>query len=220
MSIIDSLLQTIAPHTCIGCQTEGSLLCADCTTGLPDSPPECYFCHQPRPDCQTCASCFSRAGLHQVVVCTLYAGIAKDLVWRLKFGGAQAAAGALVLAIPALNSPNLLIIPVPTATGRVRRRGYDQAALLAQYLARRERLAYVPCLRRQGQSHQVGANRKARLVQLRDAFSVVRPERVRGNSILIVDDVITTGSTFEAAARALYAAGAAQVSALAFARSE
>jgi ComF family protein len=220
MSLIDSLLSLIAPHRCLGCSAEGSLLCSACAGMLVDSQAECYFCRQPSPDSQTCASCFRRAGLHQVVVRALYASTAKQLIWQFKFGGAQAAAGALVSAIPALNSPDLSIIPVPTATSRVRRRGYDQAALLASALARRERLAYLPCLRRLGQTHQVGADRRARLEQLQGAFVVARPDRIRGKSVLLVDDVITTGSTFETAARALYAAGAAQVSALAFARSE
>jgi ComF family protein len=113
-----------------------------------------------------------------------------------------------------------VVVPVPTATDRRRRRGYDQATLIARALARRQDLAHVPCLRRLGRAHQVGAGRAQRLAQLAGAFVVVRPDRIRGKHVVLVDDVITTGATFEAAARALHQAGAARVSAVTFARAE
>ncbi len=222
MSTIDRLLHFIAPHDCLGCQKEGSLLCQNCAIGLPEAPPECYFCRQPMPASLTCLDCFRRAQLRQVVVSTLYAGLAKQLVWRLKFGGAQAAVQSIVTSLPELSLGNteLTVVPVPTATSRRRRRGYDQSGLMAKYLSKVQGHAYLPCLRRLGQAHQLGADRQQRLRQLADAFIVVRPQRVMGHHILLIDDVITTGATFETAAQALYRSGASVVSALAFARGE
>jgi ComF family protein len=170
--------------------------------------------------------------LFQVQVATSYEGLAKELVRKLKFSGAQAVVRPMVVSIVRLTTDTLssltvtrplltvIVVPVPTATSRQRRRGYDQATLLARALARRQGLAHVPCLRRLGRAHQVGAGRSQRLVQLAGAFVVARPERIRGKHVVLVDDVITTGATFEAAARVLRQAGAARVSAIAFARAE
>ena len=218
MSTIDRLLNLIAPHDCTGCGREGSLLCSPCSEVLLEPQLECYFCRQPASASITCRDCYVRARLVQVIVGTLYAGPAKQLVRRLKYSGAQAAARTIVDALPSISVSGLVVIPVPTASSRVRRRGYDQAALLARAFARKHELEYLPCLRRFGQSHQVGASRSDRLLQLAQAFRVVRAAHLRGKQVLLIDDVITTGATFEAAARVLHAAGAVQVSALAFAR--
>ena len=220
MHLLDSLLQLIAPHSCLGCSSEGALLCSGCMDRLVDSQPECYFCRQPMPSSLTCTSCYARAGLRQVVVGTLYDGVAELLVKRLKFSGAQAAVSPMVRYLSSLVRPTdqIVVVPVPTATTRVRRRGYDQAVLLARSFARKQGCAYLSCLQRRGQTHQVGADRRQRLAQLQGAFAVLRPPSIQGKSILLIDDVLTTGATFEAAAQVLLAAGAAQVSGLAFAR--
>jgi ComF family protein len=115
--------------------------------------------------------------------------------------------------------PATVVTHVPTATSRVRRRGYDQAELLARQLAQDLKLPYASLLIRDGQSRQVGATRQARLAQLTHAFRIPKhfPQNV---SILLVDDVVTTGATIETAARILRAAGAKSVSAAVFAQKE
>ena len=97
-------------------------------------------------------------------------------------------------------------------------RGYDHAALLARELARHTELTTMPVLRRVGQTRQVGATRSQRLKQLEGAFYVRRPEEIQGKKILLVDDLVTTGATLEAAARCLRLAGARTVSAVVFAQ--
>ena len=106
----------------------------------------------------------------------------------------------------------------PTATSRVRQRGYDQAKLLARALARQAGLPYLDCLARVGQTHQVGATREQRLRQLQAAFRVRRPNAVRSAYLLLVDDVSTTGATLELAATILKSAGARRVDAIVFAQ--
>jgi ComF family protein len=117
-----------------------------------------------------------------------------------------------------IDSENVVIVHVPTASSRVRRRGYDQARLLARAISKHTGLPHRPLLTRMGQHHQVGARREQRVTQLASAFRVSNPKPVDGNHIILIDDVLTTGATLEAAARALKAAGAKRVDGLVFAQ--
>jgi ComF family protein len=217
MSTIDYLLNLIAPHECLACQKQGSLLCYACSERLKIAPERCYRCHRPSAQFKTCEHCYKRSYLRGVYIGVIYQAVAKQLIWQLKFGGAQAAIRPMTSRLATIIDQPFLVVPVPTASSRVRRRGYDQAMLLARALARHKRLPYAACLHRIGQAHQVGAGRRQRLQQLSGAFQVARPALVRGKHVLLVDDVITTGATFESAARVLRLAGAASVSAIAFA---
>lgn len=200
MGLIDSLLDKLVPHECVGCNQEGSLLCSACARLLRPAP-----IHEPG------------GNLLKLQSATLYDGIAKDLIWKLKSGGAQAAAAVMAhhMANLVAKDQDYLIVPVPTATSRVRQRGYDQAKLLARALARQTRQRYADCLARHGQAHQVGASRQARLSQIEGALRVKR--RVQEARIVLVDDVTTTGATLESAALVLKQAGASHVEALTFA---
>ena len=218
MSIIDTLLARITPYNCLGCNAEGGLLCAACTQTLKTAPDRCYRCYAPTLHSQTCTSCAPGSALHAVRVATVYDGIAKDLLWLLKSSGTQGATEQMARMMQPLVGAEVLIVHVPTATSRVRQRGYDQARLLARKLAHDCGLPYATLLARSGQAHQVGASRTERLTQLTGAFHVRHAWQVRGAHILLVDDVLTTGASFEAAARVLLDAGAARVDAIAFAR--
>lgn len=147
--------------------------------------------------------------------------MAREVVHRTKYERAQA--GARVMAM--LSSPLLtgvvqtaLLVPAPTASRRVRQRGYDQAVLFARELSKTTGLTTSRLLARQGQAHQVGAGRADRLRHLRNAFRSTRPEAVKGKHVILVDDVLTTGATLEMAAKELRRAGAQRVDALVFAQ--
>lgn len=184
---------------------------------------QCYRCRKVNLDGRTCASCRSQTKLSRVRAFTSYKVLAKQLVWRLKFQRARAAGAEIGrLLAPILADEylpeNTLVVHIPTATSRVRRRGYDQAALIARELARCSSLPYRPLLSRSGQHKQVGANRAQRKSQLEKAFHIRRPQAIRGKNVLLVDDVLTTGATLEAAANVLRQAGAKRVEAVVFAR--
>lgn len=217
--MLDTLVSLFAPHSCLGCTTEGGLLCVHCIGRLPRSAERCYRCKALSAHGRTCPPCRRVTKLYSVQVATSYQDIAKELIARLKFSGARAAAVPIAATMSHLTLPDdCVIIPIPTATSRVRRRGYDQAALIAKAIAWRQSKEYDPCLRRVGQHRQVGASRLHRLEQMKDSFVVVDTASVRGRTIVLVDDVVTTGSTLESAAAALKAAGAKRVKAVVFAR--
>jgi ComF family protein len=111
-----------------------------------------------------------------------------------------------------------IIVAVPTATTRVRQRGYDQTKLLARHIAKQARMLWIDCLARSGQAHQVGSGKDERLAQLKSALRVTQERFIRGAHIILIDDVITTGATLETAAEVLKEAGAAHIEAIAFAR--
>ena len=154
-----------------------------------------------------------------VYAVTSYDGLAKEVLHRLKFERARAAADDIagILATRCTGAKQTFVTHVPTADKRVRQRGYDQAALIAQALARRLDLPYSPLLARIGDERQLGQQRTVRTEQLQGAFRPLHTTSLPKAHILLVDDVLTTGATCEAAARTLRAAGASRVSAAVFA---
>ena len=113
-----------------------------------------------------------------------------------------------------------VVVPVPLHPLRLWRRRYNQAAELARRLAREWRLAYDPVLIRKRPTPSQGAmaSAKARRRNVMGAFAVADPAKVAGKRVLLLDDVLTTGATAQACARALKRAGAAKVHVLALAR--
>jgi len=165
-----------------------------------------------------------------------YRGNLRQAVLRLKFAGNERLGLRLgeMLVFPWDSLPrgkeftSPLIVPVPLHPSRRRERGFNQSDLLAAGLARALERSWgraVPrvakaCLRRKRATPpQTGLSLAARRENLRGAFEVASPPAVRGCPIVLVDDVMTTGATLSACARALKRAGAAQVMGLTLARS-
>lgn len=138
----------------------------------------------------------------------------KELISRLKYKNVVAAADPLANALLVEAGYEYdLILPVPSSTKRFRQRGYNQSVLIRRTLSKHMGIPYHEALGRFGDTRQVGANRKERLTQLEGMFYVRKPAHVHGQRILLVDDVVTTGTTIHECAATLKAAGACSISA-------
>jgi ComF family protein len=173
-------------------------------------------------DCLKAAAPFARAR-----ALGPYRGTLAEAVRLLKYGERPALARALVDRIDLESAPPDLwdvdvVLPVPLHGRRLRLRGYNQSAHLALALARRlGRPAPEGVLERTRATRpQVGLRRPERAANVRGAFRVGRAAAVAGRRVLLVDDVITTGATIRACARALKAAKAARVTVWAAARQD
>lgn len=220
MSVLDTVISFLTPYKCISCSAEGSLLCNACQNKLPGAKSVCFMCLQPTVAFETCEKCFKKSNVTRVWRVAAYGDIAKEMVWRLKFTGARSAATDMAMCMARIYRPNVrtIIVPIPTATSRVRQRGYDQADLLARAYAKLVKVRFTPALARSGQQHQRGASRLVRQQQLSQAYRVTKPNIIKGAHVLLVDDVATTGASLQAAAKVLIQAGASQVEAMVFAQ--
>jgi len=218
--MISKILNFLAPYNCLICGHEGELVCTYCLPDLGEPiPSRCYICQAAAVDYAVCKKCRRSSKLKHVRVYTEYKGYAQQLIYALKYGHSRDATAVIAdcLADYDLDS-QAVIVPIPTATSRRRIRGFDQSQLIAKYLAQKSGLVMTSALARSGQSRQVGSKRDQRLKQLGSAFRVVKPHAVRGKAVVLVDDVLTTGATIEAAASVIKAAGAKQVDAVIFAQ--
>lgn len=221
MNIIERLLAIIAPHECLGCAAEGSPLCYVCQIALPRRVAKCYRCGRTDAGNKVCTSCRSSSSLYALTAVTPYEQVAKTLVRGLKYERKRAGAAAIAQAMALHLEPALfkgcIITHIPTVPRRIRIRGYDQAELIAKELSIRLGLPYRQFLTRMGTQRQVGQSRSVRMQQMQSAFRAASEHKLQNQHVLLIDDVITTGATLEAAARALRLAGARRVSAAVFA---
>lgn len=216
--MLDKVLGLVAPHSCVSCSGIGSLLCSNCSAGLKPAISRCYRCHQISEDFRTCSACRRTSKLYSVIARTRYEGAAEALVQKLKFDNARAGASDIARGLVTLlpDEPKFIITHLPTATSRVRTRGYDQARLIARQLASKTNLPYDNLLERIGQARQVGASRTERLANASKMFRAKNVKKLSGVSVVLVDDVITTGASLEAAAAILRASGAKRIYGLVF----
>lgn len=213
--MIDRLLSAIAPHYCVACRREGSLLCVECQQlTLDEAEPCCIICGTPSSLHWLCTSCQKTSPIDEAWLVGNYDTTLKKLMFAYKFERAKSGfrhISALLDDVVPHIFTTAIVVNVPTLGGHIRQRGYDHTALIAKEFAKKRHLSYLPVLsRRNNGLRQVGADRVTRFAQAENMFEVamVLPPEV---TFLLIDDVVTTGATVSAAARTLKSAGAKQV---------
>ena len=229
-------LDFVLPPVCLRCRTlvsDPQSLCAKCWSELKFlAEPLCACCGLPFPHALgagvKCAACVARPPVFSKARAALaYDDISRDLILPLKHADRLEAATIfarwMANAAADLITETDTLVPVPLHWRRLAKRRYNQAAVLAHEIARMHKLHVdTAALQRPRPSVSQGEmpSARARLKNVARAFTVAdaQKERIAGRRILLVDDVLTTGATLNACAKALKRAGAASVSAVTLAR--
>lgn len=215
------LLDLIFPPSCLACGTPGArFLCATCEAALPWIRERCARCGRPtREAVPECSDCRSPAPAFVVARAPFaYRGPARDALMTFKLGGERRAARpmAAFMVRDAEAAGFEVVTFVPSMHAQIAERGFNTADELARALASELRAPYRRLLAKvRATVDQAGLGREDRRRNQKGAFRARRPVRGR---VLLVDDVMTTGATADACARALRAAGADEVAVVTFAR--
>jgi ComF family protein len=220
-----ALLELVYPPRCAACgeAIAAEPFCAVCAEAIEPVPPGCRRCGLPGGE-DPCGACrASPPAFDALQAGGLFGGPLADAIHAFKYGGRPALARPLGawLAARVTVPRGALIVSVPLGRARRVERGYDQAALLADSLARAARTGRRGrgLLRRTRETPpQVGRSRAERAANVAGAFAAERS--VAGRDVVLVDDVVTTGATAGAAAEALRSAGARSIAVIALARAE
>lgn len=234
-----ALLDALLPPRCQHCGKVGAVLCADClATASAPEPPLCPRCGRSlmpgsRADVAACPTCASGHGpqvLHALRIAAVYDGVIRESVLALKYRRQRRMAEPLgdllaaeLRAAMRQGASADVIIPVPLHTQRHRERGFNQADLLARRCSSRLGIPVAANLlvRQRATVPQVGLTLAQRQANITGAFALASQhahKRLAGRHLVLIDDVSTTGSTLDAAAMALQAAGPASIIGIAVSR--
>lgn len=218
------------PSRCAGCgrpvSSRTNFLCEDCTGAVPFLDRSCPVCSGPEPDGGTCAICSGRRWyLDSNITVASYDGVMKKLLHELKFGrvrklhsylGDLACAGLAGRGISAD-----LITWVPMNPKKQRDRGFNQSELIARVMSKR---TGIPCRsmlsERRGAGKQRELGLRDRFINILGRYEAASGASLSGQSVLLVDDIFTTGATINECARQLRNAGARSVISLTIARAD
>ena len=185
----------------------------------------CQQCGLPleNTDVDSCARCLARPPIiARSRAAIAYGDIARLLVLRLKYSRKVALAATMARYMQPLVdvSPDTILVPVPLHWSRLWWRGFNQSGLLAANLARSCGMHHRPALIRRVRRTRALKNMspRQRSLEVKSAFAIDDVAKVKGRNFLLVDDVLTTGSTSDACAKALLRAGAERVELICFAR--
>lgn len=224
------LLDFILPHTCLNCKqiVTSYGLCPECFNDItPIVDPKCHRCGLPlaRGANHTwpCGLC-TKPKRYTARSAVVYNNGSKDLILRFKHGDgrdlAPFIAERILRSIADILSDVHVILPVPLHQKRLLKRHYNQACLLALYMAKKSgvSLRINDLIRIKNTAAQESSSHAYRNRNVKNDFIVKKDHGVRGKGVLLVDDVFTSGATVDACAKVLLQAGAGHVFVATYAR--
>jgi ComF family protein len=210
---------------CLQATKSPSGICKGCQNDLPWLPSHCSICALPLPENQDlhliCGQCLKqKPSFSKVHALFLYQFPVDYLVGKIKYNKKTQYIGHLTQLLSEhvqISSSVDSLVPIPMRQRNLFSRGFNQADLIARELSQHfgVPIDHSTLIKHSSTSKQMGLSRKERLKNQLGAFRCTAAEN---KHILLVDDVMTTGATLEAASRALLKAGAAQVDAIVIAR--
>lgn len=211
LKIIDFLLDLIFPKFCVGCKEEGIWLCKKCTDEIVLIKRQlCPICKRLSDQGKVCLRCKSKSNLAGVLVCAHYKdGPLKEAVHTFKYDFISSLAKPLSdLMVICLKENNfkkdIVIIPVPLHTFRIWQRGFNQSHLLSKEISNKLDYSINTDLKRvkNTKNSQASLSKSERIKNISNSFDYFG-EKLIGKTVLLVDDVYTTGSTIEECAKVL-----------------
>jgi ComF family protein len=229
---VHALAALVLPPRCPGCgqvTAEDHQFCVACWSSLRFlGPPWCAACHLPfeveRGEDARCGACLADPPPHDGVrAAVAYGPVARGVALKLKYGGRLACAETMARAMARLMPAGAdLLVPVPLHRWRIWSRGFNQAALVARALGKASGVdVEVELLRRTKATpvlRDLDPRSRAKAVAGAFALGANARDRLRGRTVVLVDDVHTSGATANACARVLKRGGAARVILLCWAR--
>jgi len=220
------LLNLIFPKTCLGCGKEGKYICENCLARVRSLKPACPYCEKASIDGFTHVKCRKKYGLDGLTSIWDYEGVIKKAILALKYKYSTEAGHELCsLFIHELKNSNLIkeetLVPIPIHWHRENVRGFNQSIEIGKIVASEMGWKFVPDLlvKEKSTASQAALSVEERKKNLRGAFSLNPSYTLNPNSsVLVFDDVFTTGSTLKEAAKVLKHAGVKKVWGLTVAR--
>nr|MBD3359310.1 hypothetical protein [Candidatus Buchananbacteria bacterium] len=235
LKLKDWFIDLIFPKECISCGLEETYLCHTCFKRLElNKQFYCVLCKKQTNHSQICENCKKKTALKAVFVVADYNNqILQNLLHNLKYNFVEEISDYLgdliirylkannILKIFQINFDNTIICPVPLHKKRYLARGFNQSELLAQKLSVYYKIPTRNLLIRQiNTMSQVNLNRQERQTNLKNAFIFNNQESIKNKKILLIDDVVTTGSTLIESAQALEQKGFSEIYGLVIAQRE
>ena len=219
-ALFSFFLDTVAPRECFSCGARGAWLCRRCADSIPLlAPPACPVCGKtPLPGGRLQDECQGHLGLDRLILsATLHHRFIQLLLYGMKYHGLRSAAGILArLCVRALHEQFALYpsmrsraacVPIPLFKQKENYRGFNQASLIAREIANSCHIAYAELLEcRRPMRDQIGLTKSERRINLHGAFTAVGRPDDEIDTLLLIDDVVTTGATMRSAAENLRAA--------------
>ena len=223
--IIETLLNTLFPAFCVGCGKEGKYVCEKCYVFVGESALICPRCDESSFSGERHSQCTTSYGLDGLANVWEYEGIAKKVLGTIKYGGITHAVGELVQSsfqlmiadkarfgafLQFLLGSRQAITYVPMFLQKEKKRGFNQAKLIAQVVGKITGRKVLQLLTKiKDTSSQTELDKKERAENVKDSFAVLHTGGTL--SVVLVDDIWTTGATMKECCRALKRAGAKEV---------
>lgn len=211
--MLDSLFSRLAPHYCLSCGEIGAQICENCFYDIDLAARQtCLKCHGIMTS-QRCGSCASLAGIQQYIFAERHGVLAK-LLDEYKFAHKREAHRTIaqLFAHYAPHFPSSArIIPIPTSSSHVRRRGFDHTQDITSRFSRARGLQQMRLLERRHNHAQVGAGVQERQQRADTAFALTQKSLDPDKLYVVCDDIVTTGASMIAATSLLRSAGAQNI---------
>lgn len=232
MKFVNIITDLIYPKRCIGCKKYGTYVCANCLSRIKQFEEfVCPVCMSRSVIGRTHPGCKTPYGIDGLLCGVVYGGVVKRLVFSFKYepytSNLKGTMGKLFIEMVGQNelfssllSQHPIVIPIPLSSSKLKKRGYNQAELLSKSLVQDFNLEIHLNLKRiKNTKPQFKLNKVSRFKNVKDAFEFKGDKKILTNAtVLLVDDLATSGATLRECAKVLKRAGAAEVYGVTFAR--